>query len=384
MHYIFKNLKEFMIHEKVIFFIMVLCILSSSIVLNFCYGLYQNYHVRKTEATYELTEIKPEISEGYVLTKGQIQTYLKALRAESLSNTLVIHVSAELDEYDSDDYGTFHMRFNYYDHVYQISETTKEAYEKNGMLLSGRYLTNEEEASGAYVALVANDGSGWNIPTLNIQKSENTIELFGNTYEVVGEYDGGSGCPIVPFLTVPDSLEVNGFSISFQSNITRSVYEELVHTADAVLPGMLSFPDLQFPDTDSIYLYNNIMAISILIALLSGINLAILYLFMLKKRNKNLAIMRICGCTKWKATQIYLGECLLISAVVYAIGFTIFYALLKYVFQYVFVYMMDAYSPLIFTVIFLIYIVVVTIILCILIYHNVKKEIILEFKEGKV
>lgn len=126
------------------------------------------------------------------------------------------------------------------------------------------------------------------------------------------------------------------------------------------------------------------MVISILIALLSGINLAILYLFMLKKRNKNLAIMRICGCTKWQATQIYLGECLLISIVVYAIGFLIFYALLKFVFQYVFEYMMEAYSPVIFVGIFLIYIIVITIVLSILIYHNVKKEIILEFKEGKV
>ena len=217
---------------------MVLCILSSSIVLNFCYGLYQNYHVQKNEVTYELTEITPEISEKCVLTKGQIQAYLEAIRPECLKNTLVIHVSAELDKYNPDDYGTFHMRFNYYDHVCQISEVTKEAYEKNGILLSGRYFTNEEEASGAYVALVANDGSGWNTPTLSIQKSKNTIELFGNTYKVIGEYNGGSGCPVVPFLTVPDSLEVNGFSISFQSNITRSIYEELVNTADAVLPGL--------------------------------------------------------------------------------------------------------------------------------------------------
>ena len=384
MRYILKNIKSFMQHEKLIFFIMLLCVFSSSMILNFSYGLYQNYHSLKTEAEFELSQITPEINEDSVLTKGEFQQYIESIRADVLNQTTVIHATADLASFPSEDYGSFYMRFNYYDGVYQISEVTSEAYEKNGMMMSGRYITNEEEAAGSYVAIVANDGSGWNDATLSIQNGENTIELFGQTYEVIGEYDAGSSCPIVPFLTIPDDLELNSIGFTFEQNITREMYEEIVNQAQAIIPGVLIFPDLQFPDADTIYVYNNVILISILIAVLSVINFAMLYLFVIKKRSRNLAIMRICGCTRGGAIWMYLGECLLLSIPVYLIGIGIYHILLEKIFKNVFPDMEGAYSIGIYAGIFAIYLVVMLIILGVFVRRNVGRDLMPALREGKL
>ncbi len=96
-----------------------------------------------------------------------------------------------------------------------------------------------------------------------------------------------------------------------------------------LLPGVLEFPILDFPDTDTYYLYNNIMLISVLLAMLSALNFAMLYQYILQKRNKELAVFRLCGCTRAKATGIYLSECLWLSIPTYILGNILFDVLLK-------------------------------------------------------
>lgn len=47
MKYILRNIKMFIRHEKTIFIVMIICILSSALILNFAYGLYQNFNTQK-------------------------------------------------------------------------------------------------------------------------------------------------------------------------------------------------------------------------------------------------------------------------------------------------------------------------------------------------
>ena len=57
MKYIFLNIKNMFQHEKFITFIIILCVFLSSFVLNFSYGLYQNYNIKKYEENSKLDEI---------------------------------------------------------------------------------------------------------------------------------------------------------------------------------------------------------------------------------------------------------------------------------------------------------------------------------------
>lgn len=377
MSYILRNIMRFWKNERLIFCVTIICVLCSSLILNFSYGLYQNYNVKKTESEIDLNTIIPTIAEECTLTKGDLKNFSMALSQDTLDAMEVIYGMAELDDFKAEDYGEMYMRFTIRNGKFQICETTKESFESQGQLISGRYITNEEEEKGAYVALssvemgdVLNDGEG-------------TIKLFGKEYEVIGIYKGGTLLPIVPFLTIPDSLQLNGFGIMFYHNITRSQYNELINTANEVLPGKLIFDDLQFPDSDTIYQYNNIMLIAILISLVSAINFSMLYLYMIKKRSHELSIFRICGCTKSKVIHFYLGECILISLPTYFIGIGIYKLLLKKVFSNIFEFMEQAYSPSVYLIIFLIYLVVVILLMEIVIRRKISTSVMDGLRGGR-
>ncbi len=394
MRYIFRNLKSFAKNETLLFCITILCVFCSSIILNFSYGLYQNYHALREEAEMsdEFTGFRPTIREGETMTKGQLQQYVESISTDTMNAVQFVYSSSrDLDGFPSEDCGLFYMRFSMQDGVYQTCHDTRDSWEKDNLIIRGRYISDDEEASGAHVCMIANDsGRGWSDASLNIKNDDGTVTLFGETFEVVGEYNAGSDCPLVPFLTVPDDLEIRDFSLVFLtgdgdgSYITQAQYNELVSIADEVLPGILEYPELDFPDEDTTYLYNNIMLISVLISVLSVINFAMLYLFILKRRGRNLAILRVCGCTKGRVARTYLGECLVLSIPIYVIGAVVYMILLKYVLAGFFPDMEASYSIPVLLIIFLMYLVIMLVILGVLIWRNIRRNIVTVIKEGNV
>lgn len=377
MSYILKNITRFLKNERLIFCVIVICVLCSSLILNFSYGLYQNYNVKKTESEIELNTIIPTIAEGCTLTKGDLQKYSMALTQDTLDAMEVIYGMAELDNFKAEDYGEMYMRYTIRKGRFQICEHTKESFERQGQLLTGRYITNEEEANGAYVALNSIEMGD------TLSDGEGKIRLFGNDYTIIGTYKGASSLPIVPFLTIPDSLPLTGFGIMFYHNVTRAQYNELTSVAEEIIPGKLIFDDLQFPDSDTVYLYNNIILIAILISLVSAINFSMLYLYLVKKRSHELSVFRICGCTKSKAVHYYLGECILISVPTYFVGIGLYIILLKHVLSGVFEFMEQAYSWKIYLIIFLIYLAVVLLLMEIVIRRKISTSVMDGLRGGR-
>lgn len=382
MRSILRNLRLFIKNEKLIFAITVLCIFVSALLLNFSYGLYQNYRILKEEAESDEPTIETTVNrdaEGSLLTKEALCRYLDAVSPDVLDAIDIVVARAKLPI--NDGYDSFYFRFRIRNGDYGVSLITKEAWESGGMIISGRYITDAEEAAGANVAMVANfNGNGWSDNTKAIYNGDNTIGLFGKTYEIVGEYSSGWDHPIIPFLSIPDDSRIDTLNFVFSRTITRSQYEELKTQADTVIPNVLVFPEMSFPDPDAHYLYNNIMLISVLLAILSALNFAMLYQYILKKRSKTLAILRLCGCTSGRAMCIYLGECLLLSIPTYLLGTATFAILLRKVLTNFFPYMKDAYSNTIYGVIFLIYILIVLIVLSIMIAGHVRQEILEEWR----
>lgn len=382
MKHIFRNIRMFIRNEKMIFAVMVVCVFASAVILNFAYGLYCHFNTQKIETTADLKEIVIDIEDSSRLTQKEFRSYIESLSEETLQG-MSVFIAGTVPEADPNQYNTLDCQFEYSGGKYKVMEEYRKNIEMR--LHSGRMMTDEEENSGANVAVVHYDDfiGGRNEFTESLMKDEDTIIFLGKEYEIIGDEETTT-IPSVPFLSVPEDFIFDDIIIlGFDTVISKPAYEELKMQADMLIPEKLIFPELSLPDPDSITLYNNIILISLLIAVLSLLNFAMLYHFVLERRSRDLAIIRICGCTKRKALLIYLGECTALSVPVYITGTAVFILLLNRVFDGLFIYMKEAYSPAVYLIIFAGYILLMLLILGIMISRHISKTILQEWKEGK-
>ena len=406
MKYIFYNIRNLAKHEKFIFAIMLVCVFVSAWIMTFSYGLYQNYFSLRSETETEGKELYAEIIEGETLTKADVMRYLAAISNETLNAMDMIQLQSPISKCipyheDSFAWGFFCFWFTVWDGRYKVSDYVREGMLDRGQIISGRYISDEEEATGADVAMIDdrisdlmdeldrfeelgeepphNNWAGF-LEVTDATREELTI--FGKRYKIVGVIDTASTVT-VPFLSVPDDVELGwGTSFIFKKNITNLQYAELKDLANEVIPGKLLFPELNIIDDESIYLYNNIMLISALIAVLTIINFAFLYNFIFRKRRRQLAVMRICGCTKMRALWVYMGECGLICIPTFLIGIAVYIPFMHGVLSKLFVYMEDSYSPQIYIAIFVIYVVILFIIMGAMLLRQIKREMVQIWKGG--
>lgn len=384
MKYILRNIRSLIKNEPLIFAVMIVCVFASSWVLTFAYGLYQNYNVQKTEADIESKELVLSLREDKSVTRTDLERFFAEISDETLNAANLLYCDAELPGFPTErgDYGRAAFRFTIHNGQYQSSSYIKEQWEKKGQITSGRFFSDDDEKTGANVALIYTDMGEWNEATLAIKTGENTIRLFDKEYEIIGTYDGFGGVPLIPFLSIPEDLELSAPAFMFEKNLTKSQYEEIRSAAGRAVPETFVFPDLAFPDTENIYIYNNIMLICALIAVLTVINFASLYNYIISKRIRQLAVFKLCGCTSFKATGFYLAECAIICVPVFMIGTASYIPVMKFFLSPIFPYMKDAYSPVIYAVIFALYIIILVIIMSFTLIRSVKKNTAAIWKEG--
>ena len=379
MKHVFLNLRALVRREKFIFLILLLCVFVSSMVLNFSYGLYYNYEREKQQNIVEYRELWLEINKEQAPTHRQVQDFVEALSPETTENVFFF-ISGTLSYYASEHSGYLENRFTYVDGQYGVPAIVRENVEKE--LISGRMISDAEEANGDYVAVVYNGGSGWDEITASLGDGESYVELWGDRFQVVGE------CPlfvtpIVPFLTVPDNFVYDDLIVIQSDKVfTRSMYEDLKHNAQVYMPDAVTFPELEFVDTDIIQLYNTLVFLSLLICLLSALNLAALYHYILEKRIRSLLVMRICGATKRRTVWLYLAECLCISIPIYFAGTAFYMLMLKTMLGSIFDYIEEAYSWKVYGLIFLAYLVVLSLVMLIMLGTQVKRNIMTQWKEA--
>ena len=379
MKYVFKNLKGFAKHEKVIFIVLIVCIIVSSFVMNFSFGLYMNYQTALNESTEDFKRIVPHISENETLTKGEFRQFLEAIDEKTQEKIHLIYAESDLTKhgYNDESYAYFPMRFDISGGKFCTSDYVKDIWESTKLLTRGEFLSHEDEENGAYSAMVSVDEHG--------DKSiGDTVEFLGHTYTIVGIYNAGSFTPLVPFLTVPDDLEIVNCAIMFPEYITRQSYDDLIRAANETIPNKLVFPELQLPDDDVLSLYRNIILISVMVALVSVMNFAMLYLFMIRKRRNALAVMRLCGARKLQIVKLYLSECIVITVPMFFLGTLTFHMLLNMVFAKIFPYMKEAYSLSVYALIFIIYLLAMILVLGIIIRKNTCANVKEYLLEGKI
>lgn len=383
MKHILHNLRCFIRHERLIFIVMIVCILSSAFILNFSYGLYRNFQTAKTVEVESLNELALEIQKDHAPTCKQVRQFIESLSEETLNET-TFFISGTIDTLADYNFPYLESRFVYQNKEYTIpTEFRKNAEDK---LMFGRMITDEEEQSSALVACVETSLSSKNVQesVQSIMTDDETLVFMNQEYHIVG----GSGVIaniIVPFLSVPDDFVYDDVIIlDFKQPLNRTIYQEIIAASTKYMPDALIFPDLKLPDHDTISIFDNIIAISILISVFSAFNFVLLYHFILNKRNHDLAVMRVCGCSKLKVFGNCIGECLLISMPFYVLGTGIYIFLLHAVLKKNYPYISDVYSLKVYALIFALYIIILMLAVGIMVLSHINQSIVSQLKEKKI
>lgn len=390
MKYVFYNIRGLIKNEKFIFAVMLLCIFISAWIMTFSYGLYQHYFSMRVEADEESKQIYPEIAEGQTLTRGEAKAYLDSLSDELTGDMNVIACGAsylfkDATRPDQDIGELIFSRFVIRNGSYRVSSYVADIWDENKIIQTGRYLSDIEEMNGTLCVLfnqrILTDKFS-RAEYADILFDDDTVLIYGQRYKIVGTHT--SGGTVVPFISIPEEIPLNFLSFSFDDPITRKNYNEMVERANEIIPGKLIYPEFAGADEESVYIYSNIMMISVLIAALVIVNFAFLYRFIFGKRRRQLAIIRICGCTAARAWAICLGECVVICVPVFLAGMLTFIPFMHNVLSGVFEYMEASYKPWIYAAIFGIYLVSLIIVMGIFLAGQIGKTLAESRKETAV
>ena len=349
MKYIFYNIRNLAKHEKFIFAVMLICVFVSAWIMTFSYGLYQNFYAMRQEGE-DLGKIaEPGIVEGETLTYGEIKNYLDALPSEVLNGCdLIMCMSMYTYPSAADPEGIgrqfLFSRFTVKNGSYKISSAIADQWASSGITI-GSFLSDDDETLGNKVVMIGVDDKDTDLII-----NDSTALIYGNEYKIVGKHTTNG--LIVPFLSVPPETRSYSVALRFERTMTTAIYNTLAETTDEVIPGKLEFPPLELPDKESLYIYNNIMIISVFVAALTIANFAFLYYYIFGKRRRALVIMRICGCTAARAVGICLGECCFICVPVFLAGMFTYIPFMKLVLSPRFKFMEASYSAWIYAAIF--------------------------------
>lgn len=388
MKFSLHNLLTFYKTERMLFILIVLCVMSSTIVLHFAYGLYQNYHVIRVEKENEMQEMVVEIVDPTRVTKEALETCLLSL-SDDVNHSVVDYIVHPVIEPltslgEENGWGYFDVRFTIKDHAIAPCGIFRENLEQYGTLYEGRYFTAEEEATGAAVAIIGDDAgsnrSCIDYITIRNDKNGHLIQLGDRVFQVIG-VQKMTILPIIPFNSLEANTQLNhNIYICMDRSITRSQYEEIRDVLSNQFQNAIIIPELVITETEDVYFYNTILLISVAVSLLAAANFSIIYQYMLEKRRKVIAVFRICGCKKIQALGIFLGECLMIILPAYLISAVTYAKLLLPQLSPLFPYMAASYHPGIYAAIFVIYLFTTLMTLLLMMTGQIHRKSLLECK----
>ena len=414
LRYIFKNLKSLLTKQGVISLLLVVNIVVSALVICFSYGLYQNYNVMIEENLGESADTLSilvdtdkvyfsengipytEVTLDMILTFGEM---LSENTAENISKINLEYIAktnlfTDMNHDDDGGYAIFGNTFiikngEILPHSYDNYFADEDYRSKEKLaVISSAFFEGEEDSYGQ----MANFS---NINNTNRILSPGTEYIFvnGEQYKIKTVIDGDTNWFFkISLVSAPeDSIirvtthndeAMSLFSIDFSEPVTIQQYDDIKMCIENATGGLAYVQPLEFESTSEIYYYKTIILISIVIAILAAINMAILYRYILEKRSSELAILRICGCSKAKAVMSYLIECMLINAPLFALTQLCYHKLIMPKLSDLFPHMQGAYSFKLYAAIFGIYVVASLVVMLIMIVATIRKHSLVEQKNS--
>ncbi len=415
-----KDLKNMFTGQRLLSLLLVLNIIVSCLVICFSYGVYYNYNklVDSGEAPAELTfsqsegQLYPE-SGVYCadVTPQQIMGFvsdLSDITRRAIKDMTIWWLTtspAVINSDDSED-GVYYSE-NSKEGVLSFTNTLSvdgeirwsENYSPTAIcspdeFTSGEkivYVTKDMFDINAHFTNALPDAQGnWLNAVYNTLQDEEYIKIGGEDYKVMPAPEGSlpdeKNMYITPF-AAPENARLYSMGsqvliqMRFKDNITKQCYDDISKCISAATDNKIAADPIEFTDVSEIEFYRTIMLLSVLISALAAVNMAILYRYILEKRSSQLAIMRICGCTKGKAAASYLCECLVVSLPLFALAELAYSKLLTPLLSKVFVNLQGAYSFKLYAEIFVIYAVSLTVVMLVMICVQVAKHSLAQLRK---
>lgn len=352
MSYILKNLKSFSKNSTSIFILFVLCQLIASLVLLLSFGTFQNFKLVKenkndsSQLYIQFGRVTDQFEEDgvtYYYCDGEtdnksVKKFLQGISPKALSELEFIYYTAvsentDIPLLDECDNNTVSFRLEYSE-KYKTFVPYKTAFE-NSPTSFGETYTEREFANGMRkLILPCNFSEDYLYKMLHIE----------NIPYLVCGIDYVDSMLSIPFVTSPDTLshitQISFFTDTVMSEVT---YNEICRACADTFGNYAFIPPIDTVD-DKLPYYNSIMIISVLLAVLTSITLALLFKYVLQQRNKTISVLRICGCTINKARRIFILEILLMSVLCSAISCLVYFGFFINPLQKVFVYIKYVYN----------------------------------------
>ncbi len=383
MKYAIKNLVNFIRQDRLIFILTMLCVLISSIVSCFSYELYNNYSQQRLSSYGENTQI--DITFNYYdnsdyITKKDLENCLA-----QFSDGLVENVKSYI-VYAIDEDLKLECYFKYDGKEYTFSDEIRNNFISNKIVTV--CFTDDQMRNGERVALCwdyIHDGrEEYNI--FSRMPDESTVIIQGKVYEIIGYQTWCDDNVMIPYSTLDDNtiLSKEGLHLSLNKVITRKQYEEIDNIMVENFGDRVNVPDMTIPNGDG-ELYSVVILISVLISVITMLNFAILYKYILMKRKKSICIYMMCGMNRYKSIQIFLLECMMIVIPAFILGIVSYnYLVSPYMIGH-FKYIENDYNFTMYLIELVIYIFVSLIILGILLMNEIVDKTIIDIKrEGNI
>ncbi len=425
----YKNLVGQFKKQRLFSLLLVLNIIVSCLVICFSYGLYQNYNViiSKGEAE-EINTLDILISDEntHVLQCTGLPT------ASGITPEKIIELLHSMPASCEEDMPYIQVGFltpspffagssedgsaGFSDDTIMYSDEAEASYGivgyscgiKDGQIIDAEGMFTEHEMSGKEKLVCVTDATfdAKKVYSVTYSKYDYTIQMktlppdadsiiFGGekyTIKKVIDTGGMSHMLYIPLTAVPKGSEVlldsagdheyRCFTFRFNNSITKKQYNDIAAAVRSIFGDLVYLQPIEFTAATEIYYYKTIMLISVIIAVLAAINMAILYRYILEKRSSQLAVFRICGCSKGKAIASYLLECLIINVPLFVLTQLVYHKLIMPHLSGLFPNMAGAYSFKLYAAVFGIYIAASTLVLLVMIIHTVRSHSLVDMKKS--
>ena len=401
MKYIIRNIRLFMTNQWGIYFLSIAAVMSSVFLLHFSYSLYQSFMKEKDAQSVEADHLNVELQDLYTqqgesgesnyriiprkgtkyVTVKDLKRLLKNLSEEFQKEVQCVAAQVVVDDVPymccfGVENGEIVMSKFYRDNV------------TRAFLKEGRFFTEEEYKEGLRVALdEAVLSTSQKSPYLDSIRSKDhkSLIIAGKKYRIIGKHFFYPDLPIVPITSLPAECTLyGGIEFYFEESVNSLQYTELKEAVEETLGDHASLPDMDLPDMDKIYLYNTMIIVAVLIAVVSALNFVILYQYFLEKRQEEIRAMRICGMKRRRAVVMFLAECICLTLPVYVLSVFLYDRFALRMMSSFYSYVDDHYSLKLYLELFAIYYISSLVILLVSIWRRLQGEGRMRIGGGRV
>lgn len=387
--YTVKNIIQFAKQEPIVFLLMFVCILLSSIMVIFSFGFY--HHI-------EQKRLDDEYGENYFTIAFYSQEWSIEKKKEMVSNAVVnkkdlLDLLCNMDEKIIKPDVSISFEAKYLEDVYEdqpidnsglcsgtnfsiinhkpVISCKAEQWRNSPNLKMGRYFEPKEYEEGEQVCI----GNYWiydGIPNnpehfdeyyhelkpwaVSYMPTPNgTCMIHGKEYKVIGNYETFTEIPEIPVTAMADEAYITRVSFYFNQPVTSRIYNRISSAIKERYGSLAEIMPLNLREVNAERFYNTLLYLCLIMVVLSSVVTSFLYQYILLRRERTFKIFRFLGMTLKQISATCFLECSIITVGMYISAVALFQRILLPVLEKTFEYLPLSYSIRTYSVLGIIY-----------------------------